>query len=77
MGSLTPDRLPELDVRDRVVAVHHLGGFIRVKVRRGSPGAVVDHSPDGTLTGTFASGLTLAVHADDVALPDPRDPPTS
>jgi hypothetical protein len=77
MGSFTPDRLPELDVGDRVVAVHHLGGFIRPKVRRGSPGVVVARTPDGTLQVTFTTGHTLALAPDAVALPDPGDLPTS
>ncbi len=77
MGSFTWDRLPELDVGDRVVAVHHLGGFVRPKVRRGTAGVVVERSPDGTLQVSFASGHTLALHPDDVSLPDPRDLPTS
>ena len=77
MSSFIPDRRPELDVGDRAVAVQHLGGFIRPKVRRGTAGTVVERSPEGTLRVTFASRPTLAVHPYDLSLPDPRDAPTS
>jgi len=75
MGALPPDRLPEVDVGDRVVAVHHLGGVVRRPVGRGTVGVVVERAGDGSLTVAFASGHTLRVDPDDVALPDPRDLP--
>lgn len=75
MGGYRADRLPELNVGDRVVAVHHLGGVVRRPVRRGTAGVVVERPSDGRLTVTFATGHTLQVNPADVALPDPRDPP--
>ncbi len=75
VGSFRPDRLPELGVGDRVVAVHNLGGLLRPTVRRGTAGVVIECTEDGTLHVAFANGRTLKLHPDDVALPDPRDDP--
>lgn len=77
MESCPPDRLPVLDVGDRVVAVHHLGGYFRRLVPRGTAGVVVDRAVDGSLGVAFATGHTLRVDPTDVALPDPRDPPAA
>ncbi|PZS14468.1 MAG: hypothetical protein DLM57_14445 [Pseudonocardiales bacterium] len=73
MQSFPPERVPELDVGDRVVAVHHLGGYFRRPVPRGTTGVVVDRTADGSLGLAFATGHTLRVDPNDVALPDPRD----
>ena len=70
------DGPPELDVGDRVVALHRLGGFLRAAVPRGTHGVIIarDTAP-ATLTVRFTNGRTLNVDPADVALPDPRDTP--
>ncbi|MGI8868361.1 MAG: hypothetical protein ACR2F6_05790 [Mycobacteriales bacterium] len=73
MQSFPPDRVPELDVGDRVVAVHHLGGYFRRLVPRDTAGVVVHRAVDGSLGVAFATGHTLRVDPTNVALPDPRD----
>lgn len=66
MQSFPPDRVPEFDVGDRVVAVHHLGGYFRRLVPRDTVGS--------WSTGVaFATGHPLRVDPTDVALPHPRD----
>ncbi len=74
MATFPPDRLPELDAGDRVMSVHHLGGVVCRPLRRGTVGVVVERAGGG-LTVAFATGHTLRVDPDDVALPDPRDLP--
>ncbi len=66
-----PDRPPELDVGDRVVAVQPLGGFLRATVRRGTRGVVIARPQPDVLRVRFATGRTLDVHPSDVSLPDP------
>ncbi len=71
-----PDRPPELDVGDRVVAVHSLGGFLRARVSRGMAGVVVARSrAGGGVRVVFTNGRALDVDPDDVVLPDPREDP--
>lgn len=70
-----PDRPPELDIGDRVVAVHSLGGFLRARVSRGMAGVVVARTSAGGVRVVFTHGRTLDVDPDDVALPDPRGAP--
>ena len=70
-----PDRPPELDVGDRVVALHRLGGFFRARVSRGMAGVVVARNMAAGLRVSFTNGRTLDVEPADVALPDPRDAP--
>lgn len=77
MQAFPPDRVSELDVGDRVVAVHHLGGFFRRLVPRGTGGVVVERTVDGTLRVAFSTGHALRVDPTDVALPDPRDDPAA
>ncbi len=69
------DRPPELDVGDRVVALHRLGGLLRPTVPRGTPGLIIARDTTATLTVRFTNGQTLNVDPADVALPDPRDTP--
>lgn len=66
------DGPPELDVGDRVVALHPLGGFWRARVPRGTPGVIVARDRTATLTVRFTNGRTLNVDPAEVALPDPR-----
>jgi len=70
-----PDRPPELDVGDRVVALHSLGGFFRTRVSRGTAGIVVARNTTAGFRVSFTNGRTLDVDPTDVALPDPRDAP--
>ncbi len=73
MQSFPPDRIPELDVGDRVVAAHHLGGYFRRLVPRDTVGAVVDRPVDRSLGVAFATGHPLRMDPTDVALTGPRD----
>jgi len=70
-----PDRPPELDVGDRVVALHSLGGFFRTRVSRGTARIVVARNTTAGFRASFTNGRTLDVDPTDVALPDPRDAP--
>lgn len=67
------DGPPELDIGDRVVAVHRLGGHLRPTVPRDMHGIIIARDSAATLTVRFANGHTLNVDPADVALPDPRD----
>ena len=58
----------QADVGDRVVAIHHLGGVLRRRVRRGSVGVVMERGSNGTLRVNFDAGSVLDVHPADVAL---------
>ncbi len=69
------DRPAEMDVGDRVVALHPLGGFVRAKVPRGTAGVVAARDTAGGLRVRFANGRTLDVDPADVALPDPPGAP--
>ena len=60
-----------LDVGDRVTARHHLGGFLRPTVRRGTTGIITARDPNGTLHATFTNGRALVLDPTDVTLHQP------
>lgn len=68
-----PDRPRELDVGDRVLALHSLGGFLRPRVSAGMAGIVVSRHPAAGVRVRFVNGCILDVDGADVGLPDPRD----
>ncbi|WAM19454.1 hypothetical protein [Rhodococcus sp. JS3073] len=45
-----------LDIGDRVIAAADLGGFLRPRIRHGTPGVIIGCTPDGLLTVHFATG---------------------
>ena len=57
----------QLDVGDRVCAVHHLGLF-RHRVRSGTQGVVTGHGPDATLRVRFDNGKLMDVDPTDLDL---------
>ena len=57
----------QLDVGDRVYAVHHFGLFRR-RVRRGTPGIVTGHGPGATLRVRFDNGQILDLDPSDLDL---------
>ncbi|SHG52541.1 hypothetical protein SAMN05443575_2167 [Jatrophihabitans endophyticus] len=60
---------PDLEVGDRVVALHHLGRLFRAPVRRGTSGTVVERDAEGTLRVAFVGGRVLLLDPRDVAAP--------
>jgi hypothetical protein len=62
------------DIGDRVIAAHGLGGFLRPKVRSGTPGVIIGRSPGGRFIVHFNTGHTLTVDAEQLADKDRRCP---
>jgi hypothetical protein len=62
-----PDDRSSFDLGDRVIAAHGLGGFLRPKVRPGSPGVITGRSPDGRFIVHFNTGHTITVDPEELA----------
>ncbi|WP_143051374.1 hypothetical protein [Rhodococcus koreensis] len=57
-----------LDVGDRVLAAADLGGFLRPRIRRGTPGVVIGCRFDGLLAVHFANGRVQHASPDELQL---------
>jgi hypothetical protein len=65
----TPRTRPgQFSTGDRVIAACHLGGFLRRRVTRGTPGIVFALIDSTTLCVQFEGGVALDVNAEDVDL---------
>jgi hypothetical protein len=62
-----PENTPSFDIGDRVIATHGVAGFLRPKVRPGTPGVITGRSPDGRFIVHFTTGHTLTVDAEQLA----------
>ncbi|ELB93677.1 hypothetical protein Rwratislav_07750 [Rhodococcus wratislaviensis IFP 2016] len=57
-----------LDIGDREIAAADLGGFLRPRIRRGTPGVVIGCTSNGLLTVHFANGRVQHASPDELIL---------